>query len=248
LNTAQIRLYLGCKTRQTILPANGCRMLQDVTEMKDLLEFYKRCRKSESNFLFIAIRFILHRLIHHKALLLHQHVKLKGVKNIEANGRIEVGLEYVGFMHRTDKTYLHIQGKLRIGGNYSIGRGCRFDIGENATVTIGNGGYMNCMTNLIIMHELSIGDNCAIAWNCQFLDENFHMIDYPDKRDKGNSITIGDNVWIGCGVKIYQGTIIPDGCVIASDSVVRGIFSDENCLIAGNPAKIIKQNIHWRLN
>lgn len=102
-------------------------------------------------------------------------------------------------MHKTDKTYLHINGKLRIKGKYSIGRGCRFDIGENAVVTIGNGGYMNCNVK-----------------------------------------------WIGCGVKIYKGTVIPNGCVIASDSIVKGVFHVENSLIGGNPAKVIKEGITWQ--
>jgi acetyltransferase-like isoleucine patch superfamily enzyme len=177
---------------------------------------------------------------------LHQNVKLKGVKNIDAVERIEVGIEYNGFIHRTDKTYLHINGKLIIKGKYSIGRGCRFDIGENAVVTIGNGGYMNCNTNLIIMHNLSIGDNCVISWNCQFLDDDFHEISYTERRKSENSIRIGNNVWIGCGVKIYKGTVIPNGCMIASDSIVKGVFYIENSLIGGIPAKVIKEEINWK--
>ena len=96
------------------------------------------------------------------------------------------------------------------------------------------------------MHELVIGDNCAISWDCQFLDEDFHNISYSGKRKVENSIIIGDNVWIGCGVKIYKGTVIPNGCVIASDSIVKGAFYVENSLIGGNPAKTIKENIEWK--
>ena len=52
---------------------------------------------------------------------------------------------------------------------------------------------------------------------------------------------IGNNVWSGCGVKIYKGTVIPDNCVIASNSIVKGVFKEENSLIGGNPASIIAQ-------
>jgi len=214
--------------------------------MRTLIALYKKCKNSDSSFIIVFMKLIVMRLIYKKTILLHQKATIKGVKNIQCHKRLEVGIEYVGFMHKRDKTYLNIKGKLSIKGNYLIGRGCRFDIGENACVTIGDGGYINCNSSIIIMHKLSIGDNCAISWNCQFLDEDFHIIDYEEKKDIPNSIEIGNHVWIGCGVKIYKGTKISDGCVVASDSVVKGIFDKENCLIGGNPAKILKENINWK--
>jgi len=177
---------------------------------------------------------------------MHHKTFIKGINNINCNKKLEIGIEYVVFMHRTDKTFLNIQGKLNIKGNYKIGRGCRFDIGKDGYVSIGEGGYMSCNSLIIIMHKLSIGDNCAISWNCQFLDDDFHIISYEGKDDVHNAIEIGNHVWIGCGVKIYKGTRVPDGCVIASDSVVKGIFDKKNCLIGGNPARILKENIQWK--
>jgi acetyltransferase-like isoleucine patch superfamily enzyme len=214
--------------------------------MRQIRNLYKKCKKSDSNFIIVLIRFIINKIFYKKTLLLHQNVKLKGVKNIDAMEKIEVGIAYNGFIHKTDKTFLNINGKLRIKGKYSIGRGCRFDIGENAIVTIGTGGQMNCNTILIIMHKLTIGENCVISWNCQFLDDDFHEISYLERRKSENSIIIGNNVWIGCGVRIYKGTVIPNGCVIASDSVVKGVFHVENSLIGGIPAKVIKERIKWK--
>ncbi len=120
-----------------------------------------------------------------------------------------------------------------------------FDIGDGAEVNIGNDGYMNCNTNLIIMHRLDIGDNCVISWDCQLLDDDFHEISYEGKKEQENGIIIGNRVWIGCGVKIYKGTVIPDGCVIAANSIVRGVFTENKALIGGFPAKVIRENISW---
>ena len=213
--------------------------------MNRISNLLRKCQKSDSIIFIVLIRYLLYKLIYNRSLLVHQHVTIRGINNIQSNEVIEIGIGYVGFIHKTDKTYLNIKGKLIFKGSYSIGRNCRLDIGENAVVTIGKGGFINCNTNLIIMHRLEIGDNCDISWNCQFLDEDFHEINYKGKQRNDNSIVIGNNVWIGCGVKIYKGTIIPNNCVIASDSVVKGIFSTENALIAGNPAKVIKENIEW---
>ncbi|MEP7094059.1 MAG: hypothetical protein ABI793_08375, partial [Flavobacterium sp.] len=135
--------------------------------MDKVLKLFRKLKKSESNFIIVLSRFLWIKLFNKKQLLLHQKVKITGLKNIEVKGIVEIGVNYVGFSHKTDKTYLNIQGKLIFKGKYSIGRGCRFDIGKDALVTIGSGGYINCNTNLIIMHRLQIGDNCAISWNCQ---------------------------------------------------------------------------------
>jgi acetyltransferase-like isoleucine patch superfamily enzyme len=165
---------------------------------------------------------------------------------MELKGPLKLGIEYVGFMHKSDRTFLNIKGKLTINGNYSIGRGCRFEVGDNATVTIGEKGFINANTTFVIMHDLEIGDGCTISWDCQFLDEDFHEITYAEKKCKDKSIKIGNHVWIGCGVKIYGGSTIPDNCVVASDSIVKGCFLTPNSLIAGHPARIIREHIVWK--
>lgn len=214
-------------------------------KLKEVSTLYKDCLRSDSNFIIVYAKYLYYRIFSKKRLYLHEKVSIKGVNNIEARGRIRIGVDYVGFLHKTDVTYLNINGKLKIDGNYSIGRGCRFDIGQNAEVKIGNGGYINANTNLIIMHKLTIGENCVISWNCQFLDEDFHSIEYAGKKASRNEIILGNNVWVGCGVYIYKGTVIADGCVVASNSVVRGEFNIKNAIIGGNPARVIKENIDW---
>lgn len=211
-----------------------------------LVSLYRNCKKSETHFLPLLIRMGWYRVVHEKTFLLHQGTVIKGINNILAGEKVEIGTHYTGFMHKKDKTLLNIRGKLIILGKYSIGRGCRLDVGPNATITIGKGGYVNNNSLFIIMHKLTIGDDCAISWDCQFLDEDFHSIQYPGKKETENGIHIGNRVWIGCGVKIYKGSSIPDGCVIASDSVVKGTFDKENCLIGGHPARVLKEDISWK--
>ena len=53
-------------------------------------------------------------------------------------------------------------------------------------------------------------------------------------------IRIGKNCFIGCNSIILKGTVIGDGCVVGAGAVVCGKFG-ENCVIAGNPAKVIKR-------
>lgn len=96
------------------------------------------------------------------------------------------------------------------------------------------------------MHGLTIGNGCAIAWGCQFIDEDFHEVIYEGKRNiEKNDIVIGDNVWIGCNVIILKGASVARGSVVAAGSIVNSKFEEENVLIAGNPAKIVRHGVVW---
>ena len=214
-----------------------------IQKVKKYRRLYIDCQKSDSNFIYLILRMLYYRIVFKKKLFLHQKVYIKGVKNIKQSGDLKVGLDYFGFSHKTDKTILKITGKLILKGDYRIGKGCRFDI--DGTMIIGKNCYVSPNTVFIIMHTLTIGDNTIISWNCQFLDDDFHTISYLGKNETEKSIKIGNHVWIGCGVKVYKGTSIANNCVVASDSIVKGIYLEENCLIGGNPSRVIKRNIQW---
>jgi acetyltransferase-like isoleucine patch superfamily enzyme len=154
-------------------------------------------------------------------------------------------MDYCGFVHPEERTYLNARGKLIVKGHLQIGKGCRFDIGPDAVAEFGSG-YVGPDTTFIIAHRLSVGSGCAISWGCQFLDESFHLLNYPSRSPKppGN-ITIGDNVWIGSKVAIMKGAVIPNGSVIASGTRISSAFTTPNCLIDGNPPQVVKEHVTW---
>ncbi|MBD8084303.1 acyltransferase [Chryseobacterium caseinilyticum] len=214
--------------------------------IKSLIKLYQECQSLQGTTLLIFIKHIFYRIIYKKKLFVSDNTVIKGIQNIKSSHPVFIGTSYVGFVNNKDITQINIGGKLILNSPYDFGKGCRIDIGGGGIVEIGKGGYVNAYTKIIIMNKLKIGNDCVISWDVQFLDEDFHQISYKSKSHRSKDIIIEDKVWIGCGAKIYQGTVIPKGCVIASDSVVRGIFLKENCIIAGNPAKIIKENIEWQ--
>lgn len=58
----------------------------------------------------------------------------------------------------------------------------------------------------------------------------------------GSSVApkIGDNVYIGPGVKIYGGIFIANNTTLAANAAVAESVLHENCLVGGVPAKVIK--------
>jgi acetyltransferase-like isoleucine patch superfamily enzyme len=210
-----------------------------------LRQIHTFAREGKSTFIGVFIRRCLF-LLKGKNIITGSNVIFEHLENIQTKDLVKIGIDYNGFVYKNDITYLNIRGKLNFKGRYSIGKGCRFDIGPYAVVEIGNGGYVNAFTKFVISHKLTIGDDCAISWNCQFLDDDFHTIDYEGRKKLFvNDIVIGNNVYIGSNTSIYKGVKIPDGCIIASDSVVKTSFSEQNVLIGGNPAIILKRNVTW---
>jgi len=210
-----------------------------------LSNFIKNCRIAEGGSLLILTRHLYYKSIG-KNILAHSSTRILNLKNVTVNGSLTIGMDYVGFTNKYDKTFLRVNGKLIVNGNHRINKGCRFDIQKDAHVELGDSTYINPNSLFVISHSLKIGNNCAISWNCQFLDEDFHCISYPGRKDSAaKGIVIGNNVWIGSNSVILKGTVIPDGCVVAANSVVRGSGFVPHSLIAGNPAKTIKTGVSW---
>ncbi|MBZ6489051.1 serine O-acetyltransferase [Priestia aryabhattai] len=80
--------------------------------------------------------------------------------------------------------------------------------------------------SIVINKNSNIGENCRIH-SATNIGES-----------KGESPTIGNNVYIGPGVKIFGGITIGDNVSIGANAVVNKSFPD-NAIIGGVPAKVL---------
>lgn len=92
--------------------------------------------------------------------------------------------------------------------------------------------------------NINIGDDVLMARNVFIIDYN-HGIDpnstnYLNNELQVESINIGNGVWIGNNVTILPGTCIGNKCIIGAGSVIKSKIEDY-CMVAGNPAKVIKK-------
>lgn len=93
----------------------------------------------------------------------------------------------------------------------------------------------------IIGSGISIAHPYATVLNADKIGENFsciHCITIGKKNNKRP--IIGNNVTLGAGVIIIGDIIIGDNVIIGAGSVVTKNIPD-NCVVVGNPAKIIKE-------
>ena len=121
-----------------------------------------------------------------------------------------------------------------------------------AEIIIGNNVGISGAT-IYARSRIEIGENTCIGGNVKILDNDFHPLEIETRNrllndsNGGDSdlvpakpIKIGKNCFIGCNSIILKGTIIGDGCVVGAGAVVAGKYED-NCVIAGNPARVIKK-------
>ena len=57
-------------------------------------------------------------------------------------------------------------------------------------------------------------------------------------------VHIGNHVWIGRSAIILKGVTIGAGAIVGAGSVVTRDVPARS-LVAGNPAKVIKENVEW---
>lgn len=142
----------------------------------------------------------------------------KGVRILKKNGSITVG----------DRVLLHRYAKLSAYGG-------KIEIGSNT--------YIGDRTEIHAGKSVKIGNGVNIAWDCNILDRDYHA--FESDKEVVKSVEIGDHVWIGARCIVLKGVKIGKGAVVAAGSVVTKDVP-EGCLVGGNPAKVIRENINWK--
>lgn len=88
--------------------------------------------------------------------------------------------------------------------------------------------------------KISIGKGCYIAPNVGLITQNHNLQDL-DERIEAQSIILGKSCWLGMNSMILPGVHLGDHTVVGAGSIVTKSFPLGHCVIAGNPARIIKE-------
>lgn len=166
--------------------------------------------------------------------------------NIGVMGRNNV-LEISSWQNRVRILCVGNNNVIRLGrcilSNTSIvlkGDNCVFQIGDDTTVL---GATMVCMGH---GNELLIGKDCMFSKNIEIWNTDSHQITDMMGNVINDSlpIHIGNHVWIGKNAFVLKGCDIGDNSVVGMGSMVTKDVLP-NTIVAGIPAKTIKENILW---
>jgi acetyltransferase-like isoleucine patch superfamily enzyme len=112
------------------------------------------------------------------------------------------------------------------------GQGC-IKIGDYALISPG--------VRISASDEIVIGDSVMIASGAYITDADWHGIyDRAHRSETVTPVRIGNNVWLGDRCAILKGVSIGDNSIVAANAVVTKPIPD-NVIVAGNPARIVKE-------
>lgn len=87
---------------------------------------------------------------------------------------------------------------------------------------------------------IEIGRGTYIAPNVGIITSN-HDIDNLDFHTEPKAVIIGKRCWIGINSVLLPGVVLGDQTIVGAGSIVTDSFPEGSCVIAGNPAKVIRR-------
>lgn len=216
---------------------------------KILTVFTQRPTQAWSHFrsaaLFSCARVLGALLLPHERVVLAANVRFQELGSFvtaDAASKISVG----------ENTIIYERARLEaMGGVISIGK----------DVILGE-------ARIAAQEKVTVGDRCLFSWNILIQDYDPHPLSRGDRalqvlnmtywffpswsrrdapparlswRSESRPISIGDDCWIGANATILKGARIGAGSIIAAGSVVTAGQYPERSLLAGNPARLIKE-------
>lgn len=114
---------------------------------------------------------------------------------------------------------------------------------KNSRLILG-GGFINADVKIRCFNSITIGSGVKISHNVTIMDGDGHLLEYEGYIPV-KPIVIEDHVWIGTKSTILKGVRIGEGSIVAAGSVVTRDVPPHT-LVAGNPARVIKEGIQWK--
>lgn len=92
---------------------------------------------------------------------------------------------------------------------------------------------------LAIVHHgtIIVNPNAKVGKNCRIQAG----VNIGASGGQKEAPQIGDNVYLGPGVKVYGNIVIGNNCAIAANATVGKSIDEDGVMIAGVPAKVIKK-------
>jgi acetyltransferase-like isoleucine patch superfamily enzyme len=170
-------------------------------------------------------------------------VKIKRSATLQGTGDLLIGFKWPQYCYYQTMFAVWDRANLVVHGNFRTCTGSQVVVHPGAKLELGSG-YMNHKSTILCFNSIKIGHGVAIADNVVIRDSDNHSI-LSHSHLKTKPIVIGDHIWIGTNAIILKGVTIGDGAIIAAGAVVTKDVPAK-ALVAGVPAKVIRENIHWK--
>ena len=166
------------------------------------------------------------------------------------NNRVIIGEK--SDLHNSIITFKGTNNTVRIGKNGFL-NGLNIIVeGDNGQLIIGDNAFILGDTRIYVVDgaTFKMGDGCMLSDRIEIRTTDNHSIIDRSTGKRINyekDIVLHDNVWIGTGVTILKGVELANACIVGAASVITKKLMKESSVIAGNPARVVRENVYWRM-
>lgn len=123
---------------------------------------------------------------------------------------------------------------------------CKITLEGNSTLYIGRNSGIRGVTFVAKDANITVGRNCMFSYDVIVRNNDSHKVLDQDGNvtNKAQDVVIGDHVWLCERSTILKGVTIGNDSVIAYGAIVTK-DCPKNSIMAGNPARVVMQDINW---
>ena len=123
---------------------------------------------------------------------------------------------------------------------------CNITLEGDSTLYIGRNSGIRGVTFVLKDGKITVGRNCMFSYDILLRNNDGHKLldSEGNVTNPSRDIKIEDHVWLCERCTILKGVTIGKDSVIAFGAVVTKDCPPQS-IMAGNPARVVKQNINW---
>lgn len=180
----------------------------------------------------------------------HCAINISKKADVNIKAAFSIGEKRVKGSHLESRLLIEDGAHVEIGSAVGIMYGCDIQVFKGATLKIAEAGFKtyggaNVNFNLICGNSIEIGYHVMMGRNVTIRDNNGgHYLSMQGYKES-QPVKIGNHVWLCEGCTIMPGAKIGDGAIVGGGAVVYGKVPP-NCLVSGNPARVVQTNTYWK--
>ena len=174
--------------------------------------------------------------------------KSRTVVQIDKNAKLTLraplitGIKQVKKSRMETRIWLEQGSELIVNGQFQVFGNSYIRVVKGGKLIL-NGGFINENVQITAGDVVEIEEGATVGRDVVIRSFDGHSI-CEDGYKVSEPIKVGKHVWIGQGAIILKGVTIGEGAIVASGAIVTKDIP-AGCLVAGVPARVIKENIIW---
>lgn len=168
-------------------------------------------------------------------------IELKKNSRIKIKQNLQIGYREIVSSRQETRIRIMEEGEINVLSNFIIYAGSYIHVSRGGRLILGSG-FINENVQIICGKYIEMGNGVAIGPDVVIRSTDAHRI---DDQEEDKPIIIGNNVWVGQGAMILKGVTIGEGAIIGAKSLVTKDVP-AHCVVAGNPARVVKENVTWK--